>query len=568
MPTTRITAYPYSSTASSVKVKNVTLDVDGKITAVTYTVTGGTAPYIGTTQDEKIISDIYTLKSAPLYIPSSVSTLSQGFITSKAGALEHYNNNLYFTLNNFTKKNIMFSDTNGYSGTLNKNIIFNSKYFTGGTFNNSNSLTIGLRNDTLDFSYNYGDEEYNPAAGDMSLFGVSPYAPKAPMLVLAGPSTTVKITEILPNSPSAGKIKYFFTDSRIFSGGAGISYISGNIPSEYLKLISVSNTGFSKYNLTQFMTEAWTSLDGNGYFVFDITPGQALSSDYQSITYNNPYAYGRISPSYISQYRKPVFRRLNGDDIDLTSAPILDGTNGAIGGFIVTDSENVLKVRPLADGSGSQQQQYFLRGDGKWGIPPSSIVTGQVNGNRTLLSAADPINPSTDIRTLDIQATYTVSNNGNLNIYATGSGYLTITGGESGLTLIGGRTSANSTGASTSISGVVNNGSGASSKGGTLYIDGGSGGTDAAVGELKLGTLTETITVGSETSTTIFNGKISTSSTGILQFISKGSTTPSSPGVGKAVIYVKDSSVYSGKLRLCIRAGNGTETTILDNISI
>jgi hypothetical protein len=597
----RITPRPYGSSTvpTSVKVKQVIRNGNGDITGLVYTITGGQPPQIGMSSDEKKLSSVNVLNGAPLYLPPGIDTapISSFYGPTKNNAFEYYGTNLFFTTADSTKKQIAYTDTANYSGSLFRSITLDKRFFdttislsdttasntsTDISWNNSSNTRIILRKATSLSTNNYGDI-------------VNPYSAKSPMLVLATSSAVFQITKVEPNYydnniSRNGYIKYYFSSDSILSFGGYNTFfndaavIANTINSPTIP-ITIAGIDASAYNLANVIpTQIYINTDvgtgSSGYFLIKIEPYATNNTALPSNTYPNggtnpdtgrldplviSGATGRIAPANIVQKRVPTFRRLNGDDIDLTLNP----TISSVQNLLVTDGEKTIKKFNVAPGNSvSEQRQYFLRGDNTWAVPPSSGIFGQIDENRTLISAADPINPSTDTRTFYIQATYNSSYSGNLNILATGAGILTLTGGSGGLTLLGGNTNANATGVNTSISGVTNSGNGLNSKGGPLYLDGGSGGQDATSGDLFVGTLSSNIILGANGNTTTINGKISTSSTGILEFTSKGSSTPSAPGASKAVIYVKDSTTYSGKLRLCIRAGSGAETTILDNISI
>jgi hypothetical protein len=503
---------PYSN-PTSVIVSTVT-----DATHLQYTVTGGTAPSFGLQNNAQYgaIQGIYTLTSAPLYIPSSIIQTDSFYGINKTGALETSGTTLYFTNNSGTKKTIAFLDSNGYSGSLSKTLSFDARYFTGVSFNNSSNITLGLQDSGTYGSY--GDESSLRDGGGNSYGGISPYSAKSPKFVLAGASTTVSITSVAINTQTGADYQPGYVLFK-FSGYAGFTTSAP---------ITVSGTSYSALNVTLTPTAVGYNLSGanttgGGYFIFNLTPGNTITI--LGFGSNPNTTTGGIARSLTAALtRKPLFRQLNGDDIDLTNVPNFDGVNTGVGSLVVTDGDATLKYMSLAPGSGSSQRQYFLRGDGYWGIPSTGGIQGVVGTNTLAISGADP-SPTSATSTLTITPSVTSSYNGNLNLYATGTGVLTIGGlNTGGLNIVGGSTGANAIGSATSIRGVTNTGNGGSAQGGPLNLDGGSGGQNAIVGVLNLGTLSSAINIGATgipitlTGTSTFVGTIA-QGTGASKFL-------------------------------------------------
>ena len=207
----------------------------------------------------------------------------------------------------------------------------------------------------------------------------------------------------------------------------------------------------------------------------------------------------------------------------------------------------------LAPGSGSAQRQYFLRGDGYWGVPTNGGVQGVVGTNTLTISGADP-SPTSATSTLTITPSVTSSYNGNLNLYATGTGVFTIGGQNTGgMTITGGTTSANAIGAATSISGVTNTGNGGSAQGGPLNLDGGSGGQNATAGVLNLGLSSSAITLGASGRNITIAGTIT------------GTTTLATGGdANRGLIVKRNSATQSANLQ---EWSNETGSTTLAAVS-
>jgi hypothetical protein len=423
------------------------------------------------------------------------------------------------------------------------------------------------------------------------------------MLVLAGATTLFKITSVEPNYynvnvSTPGYIKYTFTSDGRLAFGTSTNYFSDtggsltvnnityNASTSSITPVTVTGISYSAYNITNaiptFVSVTTGPNSSSGYFIIAVPPYSTNGTTLPIGTYPNggfnadtgilgpistSGATGRIALANISQKRAPSFRRLNGDDTDLTLAPVISNANN----ILVTDSENVIKKLGPASTT-----DYFLRGDGIWALPPTGAITSSTSGNTISIFTPDT---TSGIRTLRIRPSSTTGRDGNLSINADGSGKLELTGGAAGTTITGGSSTAANTITRTSLTGVSNSGTDSS---GPVYIEAGAPSADASLGGIYIGTnrtATSSIIIGDSTSPASasieLNGSVSApgavsisgtlSIPGELIFTSKGTTTPANPTTGQAKLYFKTGST-GGTLKLVARFGT-KETTILDNIA-
>ena len=528
---TTVTASPIGSGATSVLVTSVGSTVINSVTytTLTYKVTGGVGPVFGYNGK---LSGIYTLSSAPLYIQSSKKFVGGSYSLVGAadfigvptiGALENNGTNLFFTIDSNVKKTILFSDTNGYSGTLTKALTFSPRMFSNlsgsvtandniSYFNNS-AWTVKLREGA---SWgNYGDENIIWDSGTPSnTGGVSPYSAKNSKLALLSSSSILKITSILINRKDPfnvvnGWITYMFEGYTSISASSSIKVYNtgytysgqvvydlpnGVIPGDYS---NYKNWGYSSNQNVDYF---------KGYFSYQKSNSELQSPTYADYEPSNAYA---VVTSNLGT-NPPVFRAITGEDVNLSVSRKYDGvTSNLPNGFVGLTSDNTLGVLSYPPGSNAYVQSLFMRGDGIWAAPPANGWVGNINGNTSVLTAEDP-SPTSSKRTLTIRPTYTTSYNGDFNLSATGNGTLSLSGGLLGgaLTIYGGESSVNAVAGTTSIAGVTNQGSGNNSQGGPLFLDAGSGGANAAAGVLNLGTLTANtgeINIGNISSTVNLN---------------------------------------------------------------
>jgi len=591
----KIAARPYGGSPTSVKVKQVLKNNAGDITGLVYAVIGGQAPRIGMALDEAKLNNISVSNGAPLYVPPSSLPVSSfaGVGAATLNALEYSGNGatLKFTTS-IGQKQIAYTDTDLYSGSLLKNVTFDKRFFDATvsltdssaldttadiSWNNTSTPRIILRKAKDLATRNYGDE-------------VNPYSAKSPMLVLASAPTVFKITSVEPNyydgfAATNGYIKYSFTsDGRLAFGNSaayfsdgGISAVANSIASPTVPII-VTGVPYSAYNITNiiptFVTITTSTSGSTGYFIVKVDPyatnKTALpTSSYPNGGYNpntgildpvtTPNAIGRIAPANMLQKRAPSFRRLNGDDVSLTLAPVI---SSSIQNILVTDSENVIKKLGLAPST-----DYFLRGDNTWSLLPTTAFSSSTFGNTINVFTPDT---TSGTRTLQIRPSFTTGRDGNLDLRADGNGLLSLTGGAGGATIIGGYSSATGVNPKTSITGVSNSGTDSS---GPIYIDAGTPTGNAAKGNIYIGTTTtatSSVVIGENSLTsTELRGAVSATDTlsipGELIFTSKGTTTPANPSTGQAKLYFKQGST-GGTLKLVVKFGS-KETTILDNIA-